>query len=64
MSEKITRTDAEWRDMLDAETYRVTRQSGTERPFSHPGFPDQPGHYICASCGETLFDGSQKFESH
>lgn len=63
MAEKITRSDAEWRQRLDAETYRVTRQAGTERPFSHPGFPKGPGHYVCACCGARLFDGDQKFES-
>lgn len=64
MAEKITRSDAEWRGMLDPETYRVTRQAGTERPFSHQGFPKAPGHYVCACCGARLFDGDQKFESH
>lgn len=64
MAEKITRSDAEWRGMLDPETYRVTRQAGTERPFSHQGFPKEPGHYVCACCGARLFDGDQKFESH
>ena len=64
MSEKITRSDAEWRALLDPETYRVTRQAGTERPFSHEGFPKGPGHYVCACCGARLFDGDQKFESH
>ena len=64
MTDKITRSDAEWRAMLDAETYRVTRQAGTERPFSHPGFPQGAGHYACACCGARLFDGEQKFESH
>lgn len=64
MTERITRPDAEWRELLDPETYRVTRQAGTERPFSHPGFPQGPGHYVCACCGARLFDGDQKFESH
>lgn len=64
MTDKITRTDAEWRAMLDPEAYRVTRTAGTERPFSHPGFPDGAGHYACVCCGAQLFDGDQKFESH
>lgn len=64
MAEKITRSDQEWRAMLDPETYRVTRQAGTEPPFSHPGFPQGPGHYVCACCGARLFDVGQKFESH
>lgn len=64
MSERIIKSDAEWRAALDAETYRVTRQAGTERPFSHPGFPKGPGHYECACCGARLFEGDAKFESH
>ena len=56
MTEKITRSDAEWRDLLDAETYRVTRRAGTERPHSHPGFPEGPGHYVCACCEEHVFE--------
>ena len=64
MADRITRPDAEWRELLNPETYRVTRQAGTERPFSHPGFPQGPGHYACVCCGARLFDGDQKFESH
>ncbi len=64
MSERIIKTEAEWRAQLDPETYRVTRQAGTERPFSHPGFPQGPGHYECVCCGARLFDGDAKFESH
>ena len=64
MTDRITKTDSEWREELDAETYRVTRQAGTERPFSHPGFPKGPGHYDCVCCGARLFDGDAKFESH
>ena len=64
MADKITRSDAEWRELLDPATYHVTRQAGTERPFSHPGFPKEPGHYVCACCGTKVFDGDQKFESH
>lgn len=64
MTERVTRTDDEWRALLDPETYRVTRQAGTERPFSHPGFPKGPGHYECVCCGARLFDADAKFESH
>ena len=63
-ADKIIRSDAEWRAMLDPETYRITRQGGTERPFSHPGFPKGEGHYVCVCCEAPLFDGDQKFESH
>ncbi len=61
---KITRTDSEWRAMLTPEEFRVTRQAGTERPFSHPGFAEGPGHFECVCCGAELFDKDMKFESH
>ncbi|WP_299840438.1 peptide-methionine (R)-S-oxide reductase MsrB [uncultured Paracoccus sp.] len=64
MAPKIQKSDTEWRAQLSPEAYRVTRQSGTERPFSHEGFPEGPGHYVCVGCGARLFDGDQKFESH
>lgn len=62
--EKYIKSDADWRAQLSAEEYRVTRQAGTERPFSHPGFPRGAGHYACVCCGEKLFDQEAKFESH
>lgn len=64
MTKKQLLSDAEWRARLDPETYRVTRQAGTERPFSHPGFPDRPGAFLCACCGAPLFAQDAKFESH
>lgn len=64
MSDKIIKSDAEWRQLLDPETYRVTRQAGTERPFSHPGFPKEEGHFECICCGAPLFDADAKFDSH
>lgn len=64
MTDKITRSDAEWRARLSPEAYRITRQSGTEPPFSHPGFPDTPGRFHCICCGADLFASDAKFESH
>lgn len=64
METKIKRSDAEWRAMLSPEAYYVTRQSGTEPPFSHAGFPDGPGSFSCICCGEKLFDSDAKFDSH
>ncbi|AVW91173.1 peptide-methionine (R)-S-oxide reductase MsrB [Celeribacter baekdonensis] len=61
---KIHKTEAEWRDSLDPETYRVTREAGTERPFSHPGFPKSAGSFKCACCGAELFTQETKYESH
>ena len=61
---KISKTDAEWREQLSDEEYRVTRQAGTERPFTGE-YTDlfDPGEYDCVCCGHTLFDADSKFHS-
>ncbi|MDO5529832.1 MAG: peptide-methionine (R)-S-oxide reductase MsrB [Paracoccus sp. (in: a-proteobacteria)] len=64
MSRKISKTDSEWRAQLSDEEYFVTRQSGTERPFSHRGFPEGEGYFACVCCGARLFERETKFESH
>lgn len=61
---KVTKTDAEWRDALSTETYRVTRRKGTEPPFSgRYNQTKDPGVYRCVCCGEVLFDASAKYDS-
>ncbi|MEJ8569193.1 peptide-methionine (R)-S-oxide reductase MsrB [Elongatibacter sediminis] len=61
---KITRTDEEWRSQLTPEQYRVTRQAGTERPFSgeYEEHWDE-GQYRCVCCGHPLFDSGSKFNA-
>ncbi len=62
---KVVKTDAEWRAQLSDEEYHVTRQSGTERPFSSEMCSlFEPGIYACLCCQTVLFDASEKFESH
>jgi peptide-methionine (R)-S-oxide reductase len=61
--EKIKKSDEEWRKELSPEAYRVTRQHGTERPFSNDAFPKAPGTFRCVACGQPLFDAGTKFES-
>ena len=61
--EKINKTDEEWRRELSPEAYRVTRQHGTERPFTGDHFPKGPGVFRCVACGEPLFDASTKYDS-
>jgi peptide-methionine (R)-S-oxide reductase len=63
MTEKITRTPAEWRAQLSDLAYKVTREKGTERPFSHDDFPKGPGTFTCANCGAPLFDAATKYDS-
>lgn len=61
---KITKTEKEWRAQLDEETYRVTREKGTEYPgtgkYLHH---NEAGDYLCTCCGSKLFDSTQKFDS-
>ena len=62
--DKINRSDAEWRAELDPETYRVTRQGGTERPFTGALLDcKDDGTYACACCGLELFRSSTKYDS-
>jgi peptide-methionine (R)-S-oxide reductase len=60
----VQRTEAEWRAMLTAEQYRVTRRQGTEPPFANEFWDHhEDGVYFCV-CSETpLFDSRDKFES-
>jgi peptide-methionine (R)-S-oxide reductase len=64
MSGKIEKSDAEWRQQLTPEQYRVTRQKGTERAFTGPYWNEHtPGVYECVCCGQPLFDAQTKYES-
>ncbi|TCO72440.1 peptide-methionine (R)-S-oxide reductase MsrB [Rhodovulum euryhalinum] len=63
MTQKITRTDAEWRAQLSDLAYKVTRKHGTERAFTHDDFPKEAGRFKCVCCGAPLFDQADKFDS-
>ena len=64
MTDTINLSDAEWRERLTPEQYHVLRESGTERAFTgkYEGNKQQ-GMYLCAGCGEPLFDSAEKFNS-
>lgn len=60
----ITLSDAQWREKLSQEQYRVTRQHGTEHPFSSSLCNlFEPGLYACVCCDTELFDANEKFDS-
>jgi len=62
--EKIAKNETEWRKELTPTQYAVLREKATERPFS--GEYDKtttPGIYVCAGCGQPLFESEAKFDS-
>jgi len=63
----VAKTDAEWKELLTPEQYRVLRQAGTEQPFGevYDQFKTQGvGTYYCGGCGAELFSSKEKFDSH
>jgi peptide-methionine (R)-S-oxide reductase len=64
MTNKVQKTDAEWRAELTPEQYEVLRLQGTERPFTGRYWNvKDDGMYHCAGCGAPLFSSDTKFES-
>ena len=58
------KTDAEWREALTPQQYKVLRQHGTEPPGSSPlNIEKRDGTFSCAGCGQPLFMTGRKFES-
>ncbi len=64
MPEKIQKTDAEWKQQLTPEQYKVCRKKGTERAFTgeYNDCKDN-GTYVCICCGHPLFSSDTKFDS-
>jgi len=61
---KLTKTDTQWKEHLSEEQYYVLRKEGTERANSSPlNQEKRAGMFVCAGCGEALFDAGTKFES-
>lgn len=62
--EKVTKTDAEWKNQLNDVQYRVARQAGTERAFTGIYWDNKKeGIYNCIGCGLPLFDSKTKYKS-
>ena len=61
---KVEKPEAEWRRLLTPEQYRVTREHGTERAWTHLyNTEKRDGIYHCVACGAALFDAATKYES-
>src|SRR5262249_44805851 len=63
-SNKVQKSDAEWKTELTPAQYHVLREKGTERAFTGEyAHTKEPGEYHCAGCGKLLFRSDEKFES-
>jgi peptide-methionine (R)-S-oxide reductase len=57
-------TEAQWRAKLTKNQYRILREAGTERPFSHPlDHEKRRGTFLCAGCANDLYSSAAKFDS-
>jgi peptide-methionine (R)-S-oxide reductase len=64
MTDKVIKTDAEWRALLDPQDYQVTRKAGTERAFTGRYWDHHAaGTYTCVCCNTPLFESDAKFDS-
>lgn len=64
MARKVSKSDAEWLKQLTLEQYAITREKGTERPFTGK-YHDckNEGIYTCVCCGADLFSSQSKYDS-
>jgi peptide-methionine (R)-S-oxide reductase len=62
--DKVVKKESEWRAQLTPMQYAVLREKATERPFSgeYEG-TTAPGTYVCAGCGQQLFESDTKFDA-
>jgi peptide-methionine (R)-S-oxide reductase len=64
MPDKVVKTDAQWREVLSADEYKVARKKGTERAFTGKYWNNhKDGMYRCVCCGAPLFASDTKFDS-
>ena len=63
-TEKVVKSETEWKAVLTPEQYHVLREKGTERAFSGKTWDNhEHGIYVCAACGQALFSSETKFDS-
>jgi peptide-methionine (R)-S-oxide reductase len=61
---KVKKSDSEWRQELTPEQYHITREKGTERPFTGEyNSMKEDGMYRCIGCGTPLFSSEAKYDS-
>jgi peptide-methionine (R)-S-oxide reductase len=64
MADTVVKSDQEWRTQLTPEQYRITREKGTEMPFSGKYYRlKDKGIYRCVGCGNELFTSETKYDS-
>ena len=64
MKNKVSKTNEEWKQELTPEQYHITREKGTERPFSGEYYNSkEEGIYRCVCCGSELFSSDTKYDS-
>ena len=64
VEDKVVKSEAEWREILPPDQYRILRQKGTERAFTGAYWKTKDeGVYLCAACGLPLFSSETKFKS-
>ncbi len=60
----VTKTEAEWKEILTASQYRVLRKGGTEFPYTNEYYDNkEEGIYACAACGQKLYSSATKYKS-
>jgi peptide-methionine (R)-S-oxide reductase len=64
MTDKLNKTEAQWKQQLSAEQFLVLRREGTERSFTSPLNEEyRKGKFVCAACDQPLFTSEMKFDS-
>lgn len=64
MSEKVVKSEDEWKKTLSPEAFEVLRQKGTEMPYTGKYYlHKEKGTYVCAGCGAELFKSDTKFDA-